>query len=117
MASVRNSKQRLRGQSPAGHELDLGPTRGCPGRGGRARGGAAGPGTPVAEASGGIHAPAASIRRWDPSTDRQDPSTGVPAISSGAWAAGERPIDHTLLCEGGLASPAPEKRAPTLTRY
>lgn len=42
MASVRNSKQHLRGQYPAGHEPDLSPTRGRR----AARGAAAGPGAP-----------------------------------------------------------------------
>lgn len=100
MASVRNSKQHLRGRYPAGHDPDLSPTRGR-----RAARGAR---------PGRAELPARGRRAAVAVTSGWDLLTGV---SAGARAAGERRIDSALVCEDGLASPAPGKRGPTLTRY
>ena len=98
------AKQHLRGQYPAGHKLDLAPTRGCQ---------AARRATARSEAK--LHdlgAPSSVAV-----TSGYDLLIGVSACLTRALVAGERCIDYTLVCEYGLASLAPEKHRPTLIRY
>lgn len=93
-----------RGQHPAGHKLDLAPTPAA------VEPWESRPGPRRSKATQGRRAAVAV-------TSGYDGSAGISARSTRAVVAGERCIDYTLVCEDRLASPAPEKHGPTLTRY